>query len=249
MRKTILSFIAMCVAAEVSAQLPGDAAGITASNMAERIAQITTQIDSVKEDIRRVYDDYSNQKFFTDETANQAAFPGLENEIGKLRAQVMDLNHEVDSLAGEYLPVEKLKEYYAGGNIDSLYVHSDPLTLEIHRKVLGPDSPPVIDNLLILFECSGVVDKEYDRAQNSSALKKLEKVEPCAAKDRLEDMLLIQNDMTEEVKSWLEGKDHSLYSAMKFREYVYDNYGRWLDMDFPYLNRRVVEGIELNSND
>lgn len=213
-------------------------------NLTWRIVDINHQIDSLKNEIHEEYQKYSNQKLYTDEKFRNTDFAELETEKEVLRTRIIELNHDIDSRKKECQSVDRIWEYYENGNIDTLFAHADTLSLQIHKKIFGKGYPKVMDDIQTLLECADLLTKEYKEGQNSFGLQNLRGVQQCETKEYLDGLLSVQKDITDEVNSWIRDEEHTLYSMVMFRNYLYNNYGISLDVDFPYLFGKVIEKVE-----
>lgn len=216
-------------------------------SLIKRIADINHQIDSLNNDIHREYQGFNEQKFYTDTKLRKDSLANLEREKEALQKMIDENKAMVTSLEKEYQAVDSILEYYEKGNIDTLYAHVDLMTLHIHKKIFGESYPRVMDDLQILLECAALFDKEYDEEQNKTCIQNLNDVRQCDTKDLLEGFLLVHKDVADEVNSWIKDEEHTLYSMVMFRRYLYNNYGVTLDADFPYLSAKVVEMVQLPS--
>ena len=211
------------------------------------IVCINQQIDSLKGSIHREYNGFSTQKLYTDEKFRNDSLASIDKEKESLKNKIKDDTCVINSLKEEYKAVDRIREYYEKGNIDTLYAHADLMTLHIHKNIFGDSYPKVMDDLKILLECTDLFAKEYDDKQNKTHIQNLKEVRQCDTKEQLEGFLLVHKDITDEVNSWIKDEEHTLYSMMMFRRYLYNNYGITIDADFPYLNAKVIEILKLPS--
>lgn len=224
--------------------------GYAQESLIERISDINQKIDCLKKDIQGKYQEFCDQKLYTDEKTRNAAFDELEKEKEALQIQIKKLNHDIDSLKEEYQAIDKIREYYESYDIDSLFIHANPIVLNTHKKIFGDGYPKVIkviDDLQILLECADLLKGGYDEAKNSSEREKLKGVQDCKAKEHLDILLSEQKDITDEVNSWIKEEKHTIYSMMTFQREMHSAYGISLDTDFPYLYGKIVEKLELTT--
>ena len=217
----------------------------TSEELVRRIRSVNHQIAQLKSDIITEYQGYNKDKLYTDENARNADFNKLEKEKTSLRNQIKEIDQSIQSLNDEYQAVERIREYYEKGNIDTLFNHTDLLSLQIHKKIFGAEYPKVMDELLILLECAGLLKQEYNLMRKSSGRKRLKDVQQCKTKEYLDGLLSIQEDITNEVSSWIKDEEHTFYDIVLFRNYLYNNYAISFDVDFPYLYKKIIERIEL----
>lgn len=255
MKRVILWCIALCVSASGYGQKQSSPQRMQVSeatvpdqmskSLIDRIVNVNLQIDSLNCDIRREYQEFSNQKFYTDKKFRKDSLTNIEKKKVALQKKIDESKVIITSLENEYKAVDNISEYYEKGNIDSLYIHADQMTLIIHKKICGEKYPKVIDDLQVLLECAESLKKMYDEKQNKTCIQRLKGVRKCDTKELLEGFLLVQKDVTDEVNSWIKNEAHTLYSLVIFRRYLYNNYGITLDSDFPYLSAKVIEMVKL----
>ena len=221
--------------------------GYAQDSLIVRISDINQKIDGLKNDIQEKHQEFRKQKLYTDKKTRDAIFDKLEKQKEGLQSQIKGLSAETDSLKKGLEVVDKLREYYETNNIDSLFIHADPLSLQTHRTILGEDYPKVINDLQILLECADLLRSGYDKVKNSSKREVLKSVQNCKTKEHLDILLSEQKDLTDEVNNWMKVEKHTIYSMVTFQREMHSAYGISLDADFPYLYRKIVEKLELNT--
>ena len=212
------------------------------------IDNINHQIDSLKDFIHSEYQGYNTQKLYTDKKFRNDTLANIDREKEALQNKIKEDISIVYSLKEEYKSVDRLREFYDKGNIDTLYAHADQITLCIHKKIFGNDYPKIMDDLQVLLECAELLAQGYDEKKNKASIQNLKGVRQCDTKELLEGLLLVQKDVSDEVNSWIKDEEHTLYSLVMFRKYLFNNYGITLDADFPYLSAKVTEIVKLPSS-
>lgn len=211
----------------------------------DRIHSINNQIDSLRKDIHKEYLEYSKQQLYTSGKYQNDAFLKIKEESHSFQNRIKEIEHEIDSLNKENMSVDRIREYYEKNSIDSLYIHVDLSTLMTHKKMLSPEYPTIIDDLQILLESGDLLKKEYNEKRNSSKQQEMRSVKQCKTKEYLEGLLSVQKDISEEVDNWIKDEEHTLYSIIMFRTYLFNNYGVSLDADYPYLSDKVIKKVAL----
>lgn len=212
-------------------------------DIANNIDNITTQIDSLKIGIHDQYIKYCDLSPYTNKKTLENALKELDIKKDALRNRIIELNDSIITVDKECQRILSIRYYYENGNIDSLFIHADLTSLQIHKQLLGKEYPKIMDDLQILLECRNIMTNSYDARQNNVHLEKIEKVESCETKDYLKGLLLIHKDITDEVYNWLREEKHSLYSMAVFSKLLNDNYGISLEEDFIYLFDMVTEAV------
>lgn len=216
-----------------------------AGNLTKNIVEINEKIANLKKEIGMEYDKYAKEKFYSDKNYQTATFDSLDKDIKSLERQIKAINDSVAAMKKENDTfMEKLKYFYSDTNIENLYGKADLVSLEIHRTILGRDYPKVMDELIILLQCSNSFSQKYNEKENSQCLQQLKSVRQCNLKDSLEYLLLSYKEVSDEVENWKKSdREHSLYSMMSLLSYVKREYNRQIDKEYPYLFASLRESV------
>lgn len=207
-----------------------------------RIDDINQQIYSLRNEIDKEY-----QKYITQDSL----LAQIESETDSLRIDTVPPPAQTKAVKKKVRHKEintgRLSAYYNTNSIDTLFAHADLESLKFHKQMLGEGYPKVMDTLQLLLECRQLLSQEFDADKNTAGLKKLESVQKCGAKTRLERLLQYYKDVTDEVNYWVSNEVHTLYSMTMFFDALYNGYTVFLDKDFPYLDSKVQESMKQDS--
>lgn len=214
------------------------------ANLVTIMMDISQRLDALNDSIDSVYKRYNDNKLFSDKEYRNNVFAKLDNEIRTLRAKEDSLNVVIVNGERKLQWVDKLRAYYEDTDIDTLYAHSDLVSLDTHIKILGTSHPKVMDELKVLFEGKQLLFRKMDPTGNAKARNNLKKVRDCDSKEYLDGLLAVHKEVTEEVEKWLRENNHGMYDAQLLYRRIDNNYGVSLDTDFPYLAGKVREKVK-----
>ena len=210
------------------------------------IGDINKQIDSLEQEIHERYKQGKNNDLYNDEQSRQIYFAGLAKQKALLRNNITMLEAIIETSKTKLQWIETLRNYYSTTPIDTLFSHSDPTSLKVHKQILEKRYPKVIDELQILMECSDALKNEYNEKRNQSCLHNLQKVQNCRSKEYLEGVLQVQLAITEEVDNWISKEEYSLYDIFKLADKLYKDYEVDLESDFPFLANKIRGIVQEN---
>lgn len=213
------------------------------NDLSAKINEIENLIESLKTEIHSMYLNYREQPLFSDKKFQSESFKGLEKEKADLLIRIKNIKDSIVVLEEKCKWVDRLREHYEKGNVDTLIVQSDLVSLRVHKSILGKNYPKVMDDLQTLLEAEELLTKGYDAKQNQKYIQNLENVQQCERKEYLIGLLQVHKDITDEVNNWMAKEEHTLYSMAVFQNYLINNYGVALDTDYPWLATKIRETV------
>lgn len=222
----------------------------TNGSTATQVDNLNQRIDILLKDINSMYNVYDemDDKWFKEKKDKQKKMEEVKTQQGDQRTRNEKAVDSIKEINAQMEWIRNLRDYYEKGSLDDLYrgdnlhPHADTLTLGLHKQLLGENYPKKIDDLMLLAECASLLEKEYNEGRNQEYRNRLAKMDDCKTKRDLDDLLDIHGDIKEDVDKW---EDYSLKGYTEFKEYMRTEYGRELDVNFPFLAEQARKKVEL----
>lgn len=221
-------------------------------NLAHKTIDISNQIKSLTEEIHSNYEKYRKEPLYTNEKYRNRAFDSVHIAIESIKLQLKVINDSIDIINNTYKSfTDKLRVLYTQTSIDSLYKHSDLVSLNIHKRILGNNYPKSIDALQTLLECNNSLRSEFNEKNHNILRQRLKNTTQCNTTKKLESILAPHKEITDEVNKWInnnKNSDNILFEMISFMDYIHREYNRILDVEYPYLYSKLKEAVAPTSS-